>query len=194
MSRQIELRVHDLKQWAYCPRVVFYNYVMPVDAQPTYKMRHGHSAEEAFDRLEKRRRLSEFGLKDGTRRFHYWCASEKLGLSGKLDLLIESDSGLFPVDFKETEQTVHRNHIMQLCGYALLLEERFERKVERGFVFLIPRDEVVPVELTEERKEEARAALDSMRNSIQQQRTPEPTDMVARCTDCEYRNYCADVF
>lgn len=194
MSSQIELRVHDLKQWAYCPRVVFYNYVMPVDTQSTYKMKHGHSAEELFDRLEKRRGLNEFGLKDGTRRFHYWCSSEKLGLSGKLDLLIESNAGLYPVDFKETEQKVHPNHVMQLCGYALLLEDCLGRRVERGFVFLIPRDEVVVVELTDERKAVARAALDAIRDTIRKQRTPEPTEVVARCADCEYRNYCADVF
>ena len=33
--------VTDLKQWAYCPRVVYYHRVMPALAHPTYKMKEG---------------------------------------------------------------------------------------------------------------------------------------------------------
>jgi CRISPR-associated exonuclease Cas4 len=115
----LPLRVHDLKQWAYCPRIVFYNYVMPVDKKRTYKMQHGRSAEEALDRLEKRRKLTEFGLAKGRRQFHVRCNSYLLGLSGKLDLLVDSPAGLFPVDFKESERSVHANHVVQLCGYGV---------------------------------------------------------------------------
>lgn len=190
----LSLRVHDLKQWAYCPRIVFYNQVMPVEKKSTYKMQHGRAAEEAIDRLEKRRKLREFGLADGTRSFHVWCSSDTLGLSGKLDLLIESPLGLFPVDFKATEQTVHANHVVQLCGYALILEEQFRRPVERGYIFLIPHDEVVPIELNSERKAACRALLGQIRHVIAKEKTPKATEVRARCLNCEYCNYCGDVF
>jgi CRISPR-associated exonuclease Cas4 len=190
----LPLRVHDLKQWDYCPRIVFYNYAMPVDRKSTYKMRHGRAAEEAIDRLEKRRKLTEFGLADGKRIFHLWCTSNELGLSGKLDLLIDSPAGLFPVDFKMSEQHVHKNHITQLCGYALLIEESFHRSVSRGFIFLVPREEIVSIELTADRKTAVRETLAQIRRSIELQVTPNPTDVRARCDECEYRNYCSDIF
>lgn len=38
------LRVSDLKQFIYCPRIVYYNYVMPVEKKTTYKMEHGKVA------------------------------------------------------------------------------------------------------------------------------------------------------
>ncbi len=190
----LPLRVHDLKQWDYCPRIVFYNHVMPVDKKSTYKMRHGRTAEDAIDRLEKRRKLSEFGLGEGVRSFHVWCNSETLRLSGKLDLLIDSPSGIFPVDFKASERNVHENHITQLCGYALLLEEKFRRTVDRGFVFLIPREEIVPIELTIERKQACRTLLGEIRQMIVGQNFPEPTDLRARCEHCEFCNYCSDIF
>ena len=41
---------------------------------------------------------------------------------------------------------------------------------------------------------EARAALLVMQDSIERELFPEPTSLRARCTDCEYRNFCADVF
>lgn len=190
----LPLRVHDLKQWDYCQRIVFYNHVMPVDKRSTYKMRRGRAAEDAIDRLEKRRKLAEFGLAEGKRIFHLWCSSDELGLSGKLDLLIDSPAGLFPVDFKMSEQHVHDNHVTQLCGYALLIEEKFHRPVSRGFIFLVPREEIVPVELIAERKTAAREALARIRRSIELQVIPDPTDVRTRCSECEYRNYCSDIF
>jgi CRISPR-associated exonuclease Cas4 len=193
-ASSLPLRVHDLKQWAYCPRIVFYNHVMPVDKKTTYKMEYGRTAEEAIEKLEKRRKLTEFGLAEGKRQFHVWCSSDRLGLSGKLDLLIDSEAGLFPVDFKASDQKVHQNHVVQLCGYALLLEDRFQRPVELGFVFLIPPEEIVPVELTLERKSNTLALLDRIRDAILRETTPEPSDLLARCENCEYRNYCGDVF
>ena len=93
-----------------------------------------------------------------------------------------------------SEQCVHQNHITQLCGYALLVEERFHRPVSRGFIFLVPREEIVPIELTTERKIATREALAQIRRSIELQVTPNPTHVRARCDECEYRNYCSDIF
>jgi CRISPR-associated exonuclease Cas4 len=190
----LPLRVHDLKQWDYCRRIVFYNHVMPVEKRSTYKMRHGRAAEDAIDRLEKRRKLTEFGLGEGNRLFHLWCNSDELGLSGRLDLLIDSPAGLFPVDFKASERQVHDNHITQLCGYALLVEAKFLRCVERGFIFLIPCEEIVPIELTTERKAACRDMLAEIRASVNTEIIPDPTDVRTRCDECEYRNYCSDIF
>lgn len=188
------LRVNDLKQYDYCPRVVYYQYVMPVERKATFKMEHGKSAEARLDALEQRRGVHRYGLPDGQRHFHVWLTSETLGLSGKLDLLIESSSGWYPVDFKETTGPVRSNHLLQLCGYALLVEEAYRCSVVQGFIYLIPVNRVEPIELTEQHKAETLNALAHIRAMIVSQRIPEPTDVRARCPDCEYRNYCGDVF
>lgn len=188
------LRVNDLKQYDYCPRVVYYQYVMPVERKATFKMEHGKSAEARLDALEQRRGVQRYGLPDGRRHFHVWLTSETLGLSGKLDLLIESSTGRYPVDFKETTGEVRSNHVLQLCGYALLVEEAYGGAVSHGFIYLIPSHRVEPVELTESLKCEALQTLGLIRNMITSQRLPPSTEVRARCTDCEYRNYCGDVF
>lgn len=188
------LRVNDLKQYVYCPRVVFYQYCMPVDKKTTWKMEQGKIAEAEIDELEKRRKLREYRLTEGTRKFHVWVQSPRLGLSGKLDLLIDSPSGLYPVDFKLTTGQPHRNHIFQLCGYALLLEDCYGRPVEKGFVYLIPQNDAVVFDLTEELKAQTKAVLDEMRRMIEKESMPPPTSVQNRCVDCEYRNFCGDVF
>ena len=190
----IAIRVNDIKQYAYCPRIVFYQYCMPVEKKTTWKMEQGKIAEEEIDKLEKRRKLQEYRLAEGRRRFHVWLSSEALGLSGKLDLLIDSPEGLFPVDFKLTTGRPHKNHIAQLCAYALLLQDCYQREVTKGFVYLIPSNDAVVFDLTEDRKAETEDIIAEIRRMIEKEQMPPPTPVRNRCTDCEYRNYCGDIF
>ncbi|MGH7823769.1 MAG: CRISPR-associated protein Cas4 [Candidatus Binatia bacterium] len=188
------VRVNDIKQYFYCPRIVFYQYSMPVDKKTTWKMEQGKTEETEIDRLEKRRKLSSYRLAEGERRFHVWLRSDRLGLAGKLDLVIDTPKGLFPVDFKFTTGRPHRNHVYQLCGYALLLEDHYAREVNKGFVYLIPKNDAVVVDLTAELKEQTRTVLEEIRRMIEKEQMPAPTPVRNRCTDCEYRNFCGDVF
>ena len=88
MKTTCEFRVTDLKQFAYCPRIPFYQHVMGFHGKPTFKMEQGKLAQSAIEALEKRRRFCEYGLADGTRHFGVWLHSEKLNIAGKLDLQI----------------------------------------------------------------------------------------------------------
>lgn len=190
----LPLRVNDLKQYEYCPRIVFYNTVMPVERKPTVKMERGKDEEFRLDALERRRTLKRYDLAAGVRRFHVWLGSKRLGLSGKLDLLLISSQGYFPVDFKYSRGRPHRNHLFQLAGYALLVEEVFQTRVETGFVYLLPIQEVVAVSLPDGLKQEALSRLTTMRTMIDEQLLPPATEVRSRCEDCEFRNYCGDVF
>jgi CRISPR-associated exonuclease Cas4 len=190
----IELRVSDIKQYGYCARIVYYQYVLPVDRVTTYKMEHGKVAQIDVEALEKRRKLRAYGIEGGERLFNLWLRSRRLGLSGRLDLLIRSATGYFPVDFKYTEDLPRRNHQLQLAAYALLVEEHFRATVNAGFLYLIPRKDVVVFELSEELKGEVAAIVREIREMVWKERLPEPTPVRARCHDCEYQNYCADIW
>jgi CRISPR/Cas system-associated exonuclease Cas4 (RecB family) len=48
--------------------------------------------------------------------------------------------------------------------------------------------------MTEELLACSRTALSMMQRIIEKELFPEPTAIRSRCTDCEYRNFCADVF
>ncbi len=190
----IPLRVNDLKQYEYCPRIVFYNTVMPLDRKVTFKMQRGTEAEFQLDALEKRRSLRRYKLSEGERRFHVWLHSERLGLSGKMDLLIASQQGYFPVDFKYTRGRPHRNHISQLAGYSVLVEEQYRTEVETGFIYLAPVGELVAIKITRELKQEVSERLATIREMVREELLPPPTPVRARCAECEFRNYCGDIF
>lgn len=190
----IDVSATDLKQWAYCQRIPFYRYVLPVGPAPTYKMMRGRNVEEAVEALERRRTFRAYGIREGERRFGIWLHSERLGLSGKLDLLIVTPDACYPVDFKDTEGGVRQNHRVQLAAYALLAEAAFSRPAPQGFIYLVPAKKVVAVELTELDRQGVRDALAGMRRMIALEELPPPTPVRARCTACEFRNYCADVW
>ena len=55
LETTVDLTATDLKQWAYCQRIPFYRYVLPVRPAPTYKMERGRDVQAAVEALERRR-------------------------------------------------------------------------------------------------------------------------------------------
>jgi len=188
-----ELRVGDVKQYLYCPRIIYYDYVLPVERRQTPTMKLAREEHVRLEQLESRRRLSRYRLGEGERRFRVPLHSSRFGLRGVLDALLITPVGYFPVDFKVTEHGASVGHKYQLLAYALLLEETFGVAVRAGFICLAPRGEVVEVPVTSSGRLHVRRLLGAIRNLIRREVLPEVRHSTARCCDCEFRNYCRDV-
>jgi CRISPR-associated exonuclease Cas4 len=187
------LRVSDIKQYMYCPRVVYFTYVMPVEKKLTYKMEEGKLQHLRLEELEMRRRLKRYRLEQGERRFRTYLRSERLGLEGILDLHIVTPAGCYPVEFKHTLQRSALNHKYQLTAYAMLLEEHYRRPVRYGFLYLMPREEIRDLEITPVMRSFTRRLCEKIRDIVRREYFPPPPGNRGRCVDCEYRNFCADL-
>ena len=64
------LEVTDLKQYTFCPRIVFYRYCLPRIRPITYSMEEGIRSHEEEESREERRSLRNYGLTTGERAFH----------------------------------------------------------------------------------------------------------------------------
>lgn len=189
------LTVSDVKQYPYCPRIVYYSYLLPVRARPTtFKMEEGNRAHERIAELEERRSLRAYGLTAGKRHFDVAVDSARLGLRGRLDMIIETEGEVAPVDFKNSEGAVGLNHKYQLVAYALLVEEVWRRPVRRAFIYLIPQRRAEEVRITSNMRGWVRKAVQEIRTAIALEALPPPTRVRSRCTDCEFRNLCPDVW
>ena len=156
------IRLTDLKNWAYCARVVYYHRVMPEAAPMTSKMRSGLKAQDLVERLELRRTLERYGLERARRVVGSWLSSESLGLTGRVDLaLVNEETGEGAVvDYKLTSGEPGDNHRMQLHGYAMLVESAYVGvKVGRMFLYRIPDDRVFAIPVEEEWRERVRLAV-----------------------------------
>ena len=188
------LPVTELRQWVYCPRVVYYHLTMPGAGRSTYKMQEGLRAQELIESLEMRRTLREYGLSEAERQFGVWLSDPTTGLSGKLDLLLRGDTTAAVVDFKLTSGEVEENHRMQLAGYAVLVESVLGLSVPTTFLFRIPDNIVTAVPVTDELRQKVSQGVTAIREMREIQELPEPTPLRARCAECEYANYCGDIW
>ena len=189
----MNLRVSDIKQYFYCQRVVYHTYFTPVHRPVTHPMQLGAVEHEVLTVLERRRLLSRYGLDEGSRTFHLALHAESLGLTGVLDLLIETENGAFPVEFKSTTQRLNLNAKYQLTAYAMMVEECLNKTVSQGFIYRIPTSRITAVPISDILRRKTLDAIHQMRELLTQERMPPPTLQRGKCVECEFRRYCADV-
>lgn len=188
----VNLKVSDIKQFLYCPRILYFTYVCPVDKKITRKMNYGKEEHLELDRLEKRRTFRRYRLEKGERIFHARLYSARLGLEGMLDMHIVSGGEPIPVEFKYSSQEPAINHKYQLIAYAMLLEDTYRKPVRQGFLYFIPGNRIYPVEVTPNARDFVKETLAKIRHMINSETFPKPPYGKGKCTDCEFRNYCRD--
>ncbi|MCO5193108.1 MAG: CRISPR-associated protein Cas4 [Anaerolineae bacterium] len=185
-------RVIDLKQYIYCPRILYYHTVLPQIRPITYKMEVGIQAHVSTEIREKRRSLRTYGIESGVRHFNVALHDFDLGLSGEIDMVIETHNELIPVDYKNTGRE-GKHFRLQLAAYARLLEAAWRKPAKRGFLYMIPDRKVVSVRMTPHVCRELDKALRDLQLIATAQLAPAPTLKHARCVDCEFRRFCNDV-
>lgn len=191
---QAPFKVTDLKQWAYCPRILYYYLCLPDIRPVTYKMQAGIEEGRSEETREARRSLRPYGLKRGRREFNVPLVSDRLGLRGIADMVIwiEDEPGeVIPVDFKFSEEA--GDHFkLQLAAYGLLLEEISGLPAKRGFLYAIPLRKAVEVKITPRLRSKLLAALEDMHRMLLAEWMPDPTPQRSRCLMCEFRRFCND--
>ncbi|NPA06357.1 MAG: CRISPR-associated protein Cas4 [Chloroflexi bacterium] len=187
------LRVLDIKQWAYCPRIVYFTYTLPTPRATPYKMEEGARVHEHL-----RERWKARGLPRRLPRGEVWWDvplwAPELGLSGKLDLLILPDeTTAIPVDLKHARRSFP-GWKLQLAAYAWLVEHLFGRTVPEGYLYLTRPRKAEHVRMTARLRQRVRRLVDEIRTAIEQRTVPPATRQRGRCVNCEFRRFCNDVF
>lgn len=192
-----QVRVTDLKQHAFCPRVVYYTYCLPHLRPTTYKMAAGIAAQERVTELEARRSLRAYGLQEGERHFHVPVHSATMGCVGQVDMVIETAEGgvprLIPVDYKLSRREPGRHFQLQLTCYGMMLEEMTGLPATEGYLYLIQARQAEKIALTPRLRRDAVKHLAAIRTFLERQTMPAPTRQRARCVNCEFRRFCNDV-
>ncbi|HLG71879.1 MAG TPA: CRISPR-associated protein Cas4 [Chloroflexota bacterium] len=192
LEEDLWFNVTDVRQFLYCPRLLHFRLSQPLRHRLSFKMEEGVRMHERAGELERRRSLRAYGLSDGTRRFGVELASARLGIRGKLDMLIERPFEAIPVEFKHAHAEAQTNHRYQLTLYALLAEEAQRRPVRRGFLFYLLDGVAEEVLLTEGMRRFVTRTLREMRAVAYGDGMPQGTRRLGRCWACEYLHFCND--
>lgn len=192
-------RVSDLKQYFFCPRVVYYHTCLP-DVRPiTFKMQMGREEGLSERQREARRSLRAYGLRTGECVFDLNLSSKRLGLHGRLDMAVRTEDNplgaleAIPVDYKFTTGRTVAHFILQVVAYGMLLEEAWQIPVRRGFLYLIPSRRAREIELTQALRDQVSAAVEAMTQIAVRELMPAPPRRREKCRLCEFRRFCNDV-
>lgn len=191
--------VTDLKQCTVCPRIVFYRYCLPKVRPVTVLMEEGIRQHEDEDEREERRSLRIYGLTQGERIPHLTLRSERLGLSGRVDLAIAVPERTSPgaeaivVEYKYSEQKAGTHFKLQLAAYALLLEEAWGLPVKRSFLYSIPLRRAEAIAITPRLRTTVLRTIEQLRRCVADEIMPAPPGNQGRCVACEFRRFCNDV-
>lgn len=195
----ITFRVSDLKQYFFCPRIVYYHQCLPKVRPTTFQMQMGTEEGRAEHAREERRSLRAYGLKRGERFFDVALCSERLGLRGQLDMAIRTDDNAdgtleaIPVDYKLTPGRIVTHFALQVVAYGMLLEEAWGIPARRGFLYLIPSRRAKAIDMTPDRREQVRRAVEAMMDIALREQMPPPPGKRGKCVLCEFRRFCNDV-
>ena len=128
-------------------------------------------------------------------------SSEKLGLTGVLDLVEEKGGATYPVETKHgsaprdatgTRPTFWDNDAVQLCAQGMLLEETLGQSVPRGVLFYVGTRERVEVAFDEALRAKTLAAMELVRELSKQDVPPLPLgpELRHRCHGCSLATVC----
>jgi len=176
-----EVTISALEHWSYCPRQCALIYVEQVwdENQFTIRGTVAHEKVDAGDREIMR------GV-HLVRAIPLW--SERLGLSGKADLVEFRPQGPYPVEYKVGRRRGEHAEI-QLCAQALCLEEMLQTAVPRGAVFHHAERRRYEVEFDAALRARTEATVAAVREMLRTQNLPQaPND--ARCPRCSLINAC----
>ena len=187
-TNQIYLTSEDMRQFVYCPRIIYFRYVMKIRLQSTYKMTRGEEIHEQ----EIRKKTS---YKDGsfTKYYNLYIKDKELNIAAILDYLEFDGTEGIPVDIKTGhcyQNPISDHHLAQLLFQAILVERKFNLAVRKVKVVYKKDNLEHSYDISVEDKVKIFKNISKMRSIIEGEVIPSPTPTVAKCTDCEFWNYC----
>jgi CRISPR-associated exonuclease Cas4 len=109
------------------------------------------------------------------------------------EVLLLEDGTAAPLDYKfaQYKDKVFNTYKTQLACYAWLIEENFNRPVNRGYlVYTRSKSKLVEVELEDAFKQAVKENTQAIVAIIDKNHFPKATKYKKRCIECTYRNIC----
>jgi len=181
-------------QYLYCARFTFFEYVLciPQYEEKNYKVMRGREmherkSDENTDYLRKKIGVTQ-------KLINQYLTGKSL--RGEVDeVLTLADGTMAPLDYKfaEFKDKIYDTYKTQLYCYAVLIEQNFDAKVERGFiVYSRSRNKLVEIPVNEEDKLQIVSAAEGIGTIISENFYPKATKIKKRCVSCTYKNICTE--
>lgn len=179
-------------EYLYCSRYTYFEYVLaiPQYEEKYYKAIKGREVHN--EKLERNKDYLRRKIGVKAKWADQYLTNERL--RGKVDevLLLEDDS-MAPLDYKfaEYKDKVFDTYKQQLYCYAVLIEFRFKKPVEKGFiVYTRSKNKLIELPIQPKDKLLIERSIEEINNIISNNYFPKATKYKRRCLNCTYRNVC----
>lgn len=189
-----KLPIHLIRQYLFCPRVVYFLEVLNIPKASPVWVREGSEHHKKEAELFKRRTLARFHLEDAKLKTNVHLAHSSFDFYGVCDVLIVADDSVYPVEIKLHGNKPTKSQKMQLVAYGMLAEAIHNKKFDMGFVLFEKNGKTVPIKVTDDDKKEVKKIVSEIIRMIEVGRLPYSSANDGKCTQCEFLNYCNDRF
>jgi CRISPR-associated exonuclease Cas4 len=190
--KSFSIPISIIRQHIFCPRIPFFQFLLGINPTKPIWTRQGNEFQKVQIFHQRRRKLSRFKIENAKIISNYHVHSESLGLHGFVDLFLETDDEVIPVEIKLESSKFQKSHILQLYSYGLCLEEKFQKPFDRGFLLFGKKGKVIEIQKNQDIQNSILNYIIEIRKNISDMFMPDSPAKVEQCIQCEYRNQCND--
>ena len=192
MNDVISIPASLLRQQLFCPRIPFFQEIMGFTPEQPFWVAQGNSFHSRQKKLSSFRGFSRFALEKGKNHFDCTMCSEKLGLHGVADLVIETDNEIFPVDFKTEHKKIYKGQVLQVIAYGQLASEHFGKPFCKAFILSEKQGKTIAYNFDASWQILLNETIEKIRNIFKKGIMPDSPASRKKCIQCEYLNFCND--
>ncbi|MDD2974355.1 MAG: CRISPR-associated protein Cas4 [Aliarcobacter cryaerophilus] len=189
-----KLPIHLIRQYLFCPRVVYFLEVLSIPKVSPIWVKEGENYHKSQEKLFKKRTLARFKLENASFWQNVNLSYSDLNFYGICDALIISDTNIYPVEIKLHGQKPTKAQKMQLIAYGVLAEKIYKKDFNLGFISFEKNAKTVPINVNNDMKQEVQKIVNEIINLIKSEKLPYSNAEDEKCTQCEFLNYCNDRF
>lgn len=194
MNQSITITPSEVLEYNFCPRFIYFMFCLGIKQHEDkrFKVLKGREIHEEKFRVNQGYLRKKIGVID--KKSNIYICSDKLKLRGQIDEVLFLKNGTAAIlDYKyaEYKEKMFKTHKMQITQYALLVEEKYNVSVNKGFVcYTRSKNYLHEIDITKLDKQKAKEVITEIFDIIINEKYPKSTKNKAKCTDCCYRNIC----
>lgn len=185
----------DVIEYLFCPRFLYYMHVLDIEQHEHKRLlvNKGRDIHQLKLVRNKEYLRKKIGCID--KQLDVYLTSAKHRLVGRIDeVLFLENNFAAPLDYKFSfwAGKIYKTYKTQQVLYSLLIEENFQKKVEKAFiVYVRTNNHLEEITITSKMKQEALKIVDEIFDILNLNYYPAATKYKNKCLDCTYRNLCA---
>lgn len=189
------ITISDILEYQYCPRFTYFMHVLdiPQHEDTRKKVRKGrevHKMKSITNKKYLRKKLGVVG-----KEINLYLSSNKYRIKGILDeVLFLNDGSAAPFEYKYAEYKgrVFSTHKFQLIIQGLLIKEKLDLEVNKGFICYTRSNHLIRTVIIGEKDfNHGIAVIEDVIQIMKKGLFPKRTSYRQKCYDCCYRNLCS---